>query len=72
MKSVVIKIGVLANNWSLVLCIDNREIRSKKDRDYIYEKMLENGVNCRLLNLNLGDFLWTIEVGGNFLFVNKC
>jgi len=62
--------GLLTNNWSLVLCIDNREIRSKKDRDYIYEKMLGNDVNCRLLNLNLGDFLWTIETGGkplNFL-----
>jgi len=47
-----------------VLLVDNREIRNKKERDFFYEKFQENGVNCRLVNLNLGDFLWTVEIGG--------
>jgi len=49
--------------WSLVLFVDNREIRSKTERDFISEKFTQNGVNCRLVNLSLGDFLWAVEVG---------
>jgi len=57
-------LGKIIGNWNLVLLVDNREIRNKKERDFFYEKFQENGVNCRLVNLNLGDFLWTVEIGG--------
>ena len=49
-------------NVKLVLYIDNREKVSKQERNYLYNKLTEQGVYWEQRNLSLGDFLWVIRI----------
>lgn len=51
--------------------MDNREIRSKDDRDYIKNKLIEFGLNIENANLNIGDFLWIIDIKCKYYKFNK-
>lgn len=50
----------------IILLIDNRERYQSNNRAIIFEK-LKNiyNVNCRLVNLPVGDFLWIAKIGSN-------
>eukprot|EP01133_Synstelium_polycarpum_P019008 gene19008-22753_t len=47
------------------MCIvDNREVKSVNERDYIAKSLQENGVNAVVRKLELGDFVWmAVEEG---------
>ena len=50
---------------NVVLIVDNREIKNQQeDRTYIHSKLIENGLDCELGNLPVGDFLWIARVKG--------
>lgn len=42
----------------VVLLIDTREVKTKKDRSYLYQQLLSNKVVCEKRALPLGDVLW--------------
>jgi crossover junction endonuclease MUS81 len=46
----------------LFLYVDNREVRSKTDRNYVFDNLVKSGLKCKTLPLPLGDFLWIAEV----------
>ena len=53
----------LTNPWSMgtfeiLLVVDTREIRSKEDRTFIQQRLIENGVRCVSRSMELGDFVW--------------
>ena len=41
-----------------MLLLDNREVRTKKDRDYIFSRIVGRGVRCEVRQLPLGDIMW--------------
>lgn len=49
---------------NVVLIVDNREIKNQEDRTYIHSKLIENGLDCELGNLPVGDFLWIARIKG--------
>ncbi|KAI3407109.2 MUS81 [Candida oxycetoniae] len=44
--------------YEVVLYIDNREIRSKQERDFFQRKLETAGVKCEAKSLSCGDALW--------------
>jgi ERCC4-type nuclease len=46
------------DDWDIVLLLDNREVRSKNDREYFHRKLLGKGVQCEVRSLPLGDMMW--------------
>jgi len=42
----------------VVLLIDTREVKTKKDRSYLYEQLIRNKISCEKRALPLGDALW--------------
>ena len=44
--------------WEVVLIVDQREVRSRRDRDYLRARLLEANVACEVRQLDLGDMLW--------------
>lgn len=42
----------------VVVLVDNREIRSSKDRAFFEEELLRAGVKCELRTLPVGDMVW--------------
>ncbi|RUP47862.1 hypothetical protein BC936DRAFT_145256 [Jimgerdemannia flammicorona] len=44
--------------FEIVLVLDTREVRQKKDRDYIQGRLLEHGVRVVVRSLELGDVVW--------------
>ncbi|KAL1925691.1 uncharacterized protein VTP21DRAFT_574 [Calcarisporiella thermophila] len=49
------------NTFEIILLLDTREIRMKKDRDYIADKLEEEGVAVEVRNLELGDVIWVAK-----------
>ncbi|EGC35338.1 hypothetical protein DICPUDRAFT_78969 [Dictyostelium purpureum] len=46
-------------NFKEIKCfIDNREVKSVTERDYIVNKLKNNGINAEIKKLELGDFIW--------------
>ena len=50
-----------AGMCDLVLVLDNREVREKRDRQYLQECLLQNGVNVETRPLPVGDVLWVLR-----------
>ncbi|CAG8552039.1 18251_t:CDS:2 [Gigaspora rosea] len=44
--------------FEIVLILDTREVKLKKDRDYIKDTLQDKGVNLSVRNLELGDVIW--------------
>lgn len=58
-----ISMGVQAINlqpgtFTVQLVLDNREVRTKTDRDYMYDELTKMGVSTLVRPLELGDFFW--------------
>ena len=47
-----------AGSFEVLLLLDNREIRSQKDRAFIQQRMSEAGISHVTRALEVGDFLW--------------
>lgn len=45
-------------DYTVVLLLDNREIRSQTERDFFYKKIAAKGVACDVRALSVGDVLW--------------
>lgn len=48
--------------FTVQLILDTREVRSKTDRDYIYEELMKKGIKPILRALELGDFFWVAKL----------
>ncbi|KAI9831560.1 MAG: hypothetical protein M1819_004790 [Sarea resinae] len=49
------------SSFSVQLILDNREVRSTTDRDYISEELIKKGVKPITRSLDLGDALWVAK-----------
>lgn len=47
-----------ASEYEVIILIDNREIRSRLDRDYFKERLETFGVKCEVRQLAIGDVCW--------------
>lgn len=56
----------MIESLNVVLIVDNREVKNQEDRNYIYEHLVSNGLDCELGTLPLGDFLWIARLKGYF------
>ncbi|KAI9800485.1 MAG: hypothetical protein M1825_004033 [Sarcosagium campestre] len=56
-KSIVVP----AKTFSVELVLDNREVRTKQDRDYIQEALANKGVQPITRSLELGDAIWVAK-----------
>lgn len=54
-----------------ILLIDTREVKTKKDRSYIYEQLLSNKIKCEKRALPLGDVAWIYRFPTRLKKVNK-
>ena len=52
---------IAAGTFTIELLLDNREIRSKTDRDYIASELTKRGVSPLMRSLELGDALWVAK-----------
>ena len=50
-----------AQDWEIVLLLDNREQRTRVDRSYFQDRILERNVHCEIRSLPLGDMMWIIR-----------
>ena len=50
-----------AGSYSLVLVLDNREVREKRDRQYIQECLAQNNIALETRPLPVGDVLWLLR-----------
>ena len=50
-----------AGAWEVLLLLDNREVRTKKDRDFLKNQLVQAGVECDVRNLSLGDMQWVLR-----------
>lgn len=50
-----------AEAWEVLLLLDNREVRTKKDRDFLKNQLVQAGVECDVRNLSLGDMQWVLR-----------
>jgi len=48
-------------SFSVHLILDNREVRTKDDRDYMYRELSNKGVKTVTRSLELGDALWVAK-----------
>lgn len=44
--------------FDLMLLIDNREVKSRTSRDYIFNQLASSGISIEQRSLELGDFIW--------------
>ncbi|CAI2162170.1 12816_t:CDS:2 [Funneliformis geosporum] len=44
--------------FEVILILDNREVKLKKDRDYIQDSLQQKGLTISVRNLELGDVIW--------------
>lgn len=51
-------------SFELVLVLDNREVREKRDRQYIQDGLEANGVTIETRALPVGDVLWLLRRRG--------
>lgn len=51
-------------SYRIKLLVDNREIRSKKDRDFMSNELTKRGIDCQARSLSAGDAMW-LAVGGD-------
>ena len=49
-------------SFTIHLILDNREVRSKTDRDYIQSSLLSHGIQPTTRSLEIGDCLWVARV----------
>ena len=47
--------------FTVHLVLDNREVRTKDDRDYISEELIKKGIKPLVRPLELGDFFWVAK-----------
>ncbi len=47
--------------FEVILVLDNREVRLKKDRDYIQDSLQQKGLTISVRNLELGDVIWVVR-----------
>ncbi|CAG8507983.1 11387_t:CDS:2, partial [Racocetra persica] len=47
-----------SGTFEIILVLDTREVKLKKDRDYIKDTLQEKGVPISVRNLELGDVIW--------------
>ena len=59
------------SEWEVVLLLDHREVRTRTDRHYIQQKLIERGVNCEVRQLSLGDILWIVRPRNQSLRVSE-
>lgn len=45
-------------SYEIVLVLDTREVKSRRDRDYIQDKLQQRGINVLVCALELGDVVW--------------
>ncbi|KAF7719741.1 Uncharacterized protein PECH_005698 [Penicillium ucsense] len=50
-----------AGSFTVELVLDNREVRSSKDRDYIANELMKKGVTPQVRALELGDAMWVAK-----------
>lgn len=48
--------------YTVQLVLDNREVRTKDDRDYIADSLAQNGAKPLVRPLELGDFMWVAKL----------
>ncbi|KAL6718781.1 Crossover junction endonuclease mus81 [Lecanora helva] len=48
--------------FTVHLVLDNREVRSKDDRDYLSEELTKRGIKPIVRSLGLGDFFWVAKL----------
>lgn len=61
-------IHIQPGNYSVELILDNREIRSREDRNYIEKELISKGIRPSVRSLPLGDFFWVAKcTDPNFL-----
>ncbi len=57
---------LISPGWELVTLIDNREVRSRRSRDYIVDELRRLGLTVERRSLLLGDATWVARpVGGS-------
>ncbi|KAI9737111.1 MAG: Crossover junction endonuclease mus81 [Cirrosporium novae-zelandiae] len=52
---------LLPGSFTVQLIIDNREVRTQTDRDYIQEELIKKGIKPLVRPLDLGDALWVAK-----------
>ncbi|RHZ64173.1 hypothetical protein Glove_326g198 [Diversispora epigaea] len=53
--------------FEIILVLDTREVKLKKDRDYIQETLQQRGVKISVRNLELGDVIWVARKNGSLI-----
>lgn len=48
----------LPEDFTIVVLVDNREIRSQSERDYFQRRIASQGITCEVRALSVGDVLW--------------
>ncbi|KAG2175711.1 hypothetical protein INT43_001358 [Umbelopsis isabellina] len=48
-------------SFKIVLVLDTREVKSRRDRDYIQDKLQQRGINVLVCALELGDVVWIAQ-----------
>lgn len=54
-------IRLAPGTFTVHLVLDNREVRTKDDRDYIADELMKKGAKPLVRPLELGDFLWVAK-----------
>lgn len=54
-------IRLAPGSFTVHLVLDNREVRTKDDRDYISEELIKKGTKPLVRPLELGDFFWVAK-----------
>jgi len=49
------------HDWEIVLLLDSREQRTRVDRSYFHDRILERNVPCEIRSLPLGDMMWILR-----------
>lgn len=42
----------------VIIVLDNREIKTQKERSYLHDQLVKEGVTCEVRKLELGDVVW--------------
>jgi hypothetical protein len=48
-------------SFEVMLVLDSREVRSRRDRDYIRDMLQKRGINVDVRSLDLGDVMWVAQ-----------
>ncbi|MCJ1350583.1 MAG: Crossover junction endonuclease mus81 [Icmadophila ericetorum] len=55
-------IEIAAGTFTVELILDNREVRSNMDRDYLQEQLMKKGIRPITRSLELGDAMWIAKL----------